>query len=198
VKAKRDLEKIGNVDREYVVEHYRRCEAFWRHWTPTIWSLPSVAAAINVGAYTLIFGVTKGSIDPRVRLGAIVILCFLNLALTIGVSRHRHMQMKFGDRIRLIEEGHFGIPWIKFDPIHEAFSGSGFYVLAMLAISAVSGVAFFVLLYRWSHLALILTAVAVFILFVLWWYLLWLHGRLRDLLRELIELLPFDLQRPNK
>ena len=43
--------ELETMQRESLIEHYKRCEVFWRHWTPNIWSLPSVAVAVNIGAY---------------------------------------------------------------------------------------------------------------------------------------------------
>ena len=70
--------------REFLIEHYRRCEAFWRHWTPTIWSIPSVAAAINIGAYSFVFDSSK-NLSCSVKIIALCILVLLNSFLTVGV-----------------------------------------------------------------------------------------------------------------
>ncbi len=124
--------ELEDSRREFLIEHYKRCEAFWRHWTTTIWSIPSVAAAINVGAYTLLFGPGK---DIIMSLQAVIlsILILLNVAVTIGVYRHRYMQKEFGDRILAIEK-YFEIPTIKL----RGFSGSLVYFIVMVVISLIS------------------------------------------------------------
>jgi hypothetical protein len=86
-----------------LLEHYKRCEAFWRHWTASIWSVPSVAAAVNIGVYSVIFDSTKHYSHPA-KLFCFLLLLFLNAALTVGLWRHKYLQDCFGKRILAIEE----------------------------------------------------------------------------------------------
>jgi hypothetical protein len=48
--------QLEGLERTALLEHYRRCQRFWTHWTPTIWSLPSIASGykyclLHVGLY---------------------------------------------------------------------------------------------------------------------------------------------------
>ena len=92
----------NKVDKDLLIEHYKRIEAFWRHWTPTIWSIPTVASTINFGAYSLVFN-NSFKIEDNVGILVFLILLFLNLALTMGILKHRDMQKKFGNRLIEIE-----------------------------------------------------------------------------------------------
>ena len=125
--------EITPARREFLIEHYRRCEAFWRHWTPTIWSIPSVATAINVGAYTLLFGPGKEA-PLQIQILVLLILLLLNSALTVGVYRHRHMQQQFGKRILAIER-YFEFPIVK---LSQTIRGSLIYFFVMVVISLIS------------------------------------------------------------
>jgi hypothetical protein len=117
--------------REALWEHYRRCDQFWRHWTPTIWSMPSVASAINVGAYAFIQ--EKGAY----RLAVLGVVSLLNLTVAFGLWKHRYMQRTFGARMLDIER-YAGIPIIEFSRVHRRISGSWVYVLTMLLLTALS------------------------------------------------------------
>ena len=130
------LNELSAVQKEFLIEHYRRCEAFWRHWTATIWSLPSVASAINIGVYTLLFSVGK-DIKDSLQVLILIVLVLLNTALTIGIWKHRYMQQEFGKRILDIEE-YSGIQIIEFSTIQRKISGSLAYVIVMLLISLIS------------------------------------------------------------
>lgn len=130
------FDELKSDQKEFLIEHYKRCEAFWRHWTPTLWSLPSIAAAINVGTYSLIFDSSKnlGSITKVIVL---FILAFLNFTLMIGVWKHVYLQKVFGDRILAIEE-YTSIPTIKFAGLQKIISASQVYVICMLIIFTIS------------------------------------------------------------
>jgi len=78
--------ELETQQREFLIEHYKRCEAFWRHWTPTIWSIPSVAAAINITSYSFVFDSSK-NLDYSIKIIALFILLLLNIALTIGACK---------------------------------------------------------------------------------------------------------------
>ncbi len=91
------------VDKDLLIEHYKRTEAFWRHWTPTIWSIPTVTSAINFGAYSLVFN-KSFQLEDNIEILVFSILLFLNLALTIGLFKHRDLQKKFGKRLMEIEK----------------------------------------------------------------------------------------------
>jgi hypothetical protein len=125
--------QLSVTQRQFLIEHYRRCEAFWRHWTHTIWSIPSVSAAINIGAYALLFG-SQRPIAVKSQILVLFILFLLNGILTVGLYRHRHMQQQFGKRILAIEE-YAGIPIIR---LSETVKGSLIYLIAMIIISLIS------------------------------------------------------------
>jgi hypothetical protein len=132
------FKQLNASQKQFLFEHYRRCEAFWRHWTHTIWSIPSVSAAINIGAYAFLFGSQK-PITTNLQILALFILVLLNGILTVGLYRHRHMQQQFGKRILAIEK-YAGIPIIK---LSETVKGSLIYLIAMIIISLISFGLFF-------------------------------------------------------
>lgn len=127
--------EIKKAKKELLIEHFKRCDEMWRHFTPTIWSIPSVAAAINIGAYSLLFDKSK-IISPLPRILILVILFCINLVLTVGSWKHRYMQRRFGDRLMDIEEK-AGISVIEFKKM---ISGSLFYVILMVILTIISGV----------------------------------------------------------
>ena len=135
------FDELESNQKEFLIEHYKRCEAFWRHWTPTLWSLPSIAAAINVGAYSLIFDSSK-NLETITKVIVLFILASLNLSLMIGVWKHRYLQKVFGDRILAIEE-YASIPTIEFTELQKIISGSLVYVICMLVIFTISLILFF-------------------------------------------------------
>lgn len=128
--------ELKTKQKEFLIEHYRRCEAFWRHWTVTIWSLPSVAAAINIGAYTLLFGPGK-DIIPSLQAIILGILVLLNVALTVGIWKHRCYQQAYGNQIDTLES-YFGIKSVKLSGLAGKISASLLYVIAMIVISIIS------------------------------------------------------------
>lgn len=121
-------------ERQFLFEHYKRCEQFWRHWTTTIWSIPSVASAINIAAYMLVF--TK-NLEVSGKIIASGVLLLLNLALTLGLWKHQNMQKRFGDQIISIEE-YASVPVIDLGRVQKYWSGSWAYVLAMIFITVTS------------------------------------------------------------
>jgi len=134
------LNQLSPYEKEFLIEHYRRCEAFWRHWTPTLWSLPSVAAAINIGAYSLIFG---KEIESFIKVIALGILVVLNCALTVGVWKNRYLQKEFGKRLVALEN-YASLPTIEFSSLQKSISASLLYGVVMLVIFIVSLVLFIV------------------------------------------------------
>ena len=128
--------ELSTEQRQILIEHYKRCSEFWRHWTPTIWSLPSVAAAINIGAYSVLFDMSKG-VSMTIKVLALVILVILNMALTFGVWKHRGMQIAFGDRLQAIER-YGGIVVIELTGWQKKISASWLYVWAAGAVLLVS------------------------------------------------------------
>ncbi len=130
-----EFTKLEDSQRAALFEHYRRCGEFWRHWTTTIWSIPSVASGINIGAYVAVF---TTHIPKEGKILAFGILSLLNLILTLGLWKHQSLQKKFGDRIMAIEE-YASIALI--DPPIEgkpSWSGSTAYVIAMVFITVTS------------------------------------------------------------
>ncbi len=131
------------------VEQYRRYGAFWMHWTPTIWSIPSLAVLVNFGAYYYLLlkdvPAPKDPVRDWVRVVAAVVLIMLNLAITLGLFKHRNMQRAFGDRLLEIEKA-AGLK--KADFSKEIPSASEAYGYLMIAITAASILAFGVL---WSR-----------------------------------------------
>ena len=136
LKDYKPLNQLSAVQKEFLIEHYRKCEAFWRHWTVTIWSLPSVAAAINIGAYTLLFSHSKDIISSlqAVILG---ILVLLNVALTVGIWKHRCYQRAYTNQLDILE-CYFGIKSVKLSGLAGKLSASLLYVIVMIAISLIS------------------------------------------------------------
>ena len=134
-----NLKPLGELEsnqKELLIEHYRRCGAFWRHWTTTIWSIPSIVAVINVAAYSLIFD-TSRSLDTHIKTIVLGVLVFLNLTVTLGVWKHRYLQRVFGERILDLEK-YASIPTIEFGGVQRKISASKFYVMLMVGISIVS------------------------------------------------------------
>ena len=124
--------ELDDAQRNFLIEHYKRCQAFWMHWTTTIWSVPSVAATINIGAYTLLYGPAK-DIDTPYKAVILIVLVLLNIGLTIGACKHSYMQHQFGNRIVDIEK-YFNIQKVKL----QNFSGSYVYVAVMAIITIIN------------------------------------------------------------
>lgn len=131
-----DITQLDETKKKCLFDYYNRCKEFWIHWTPTIWSLPSVAAAINIGAYSFLFDTTK-NVQNDIKLYALIILSLLNLALTIGVWKHRYMQKVFGDKLIEIEK-YFSLKTIEFSTTQKFISGSLFYCITSFAILLIS------------------------------------------------------------
>ena len=134
-----DLKRIDELEsnqKDFLIEHYKRTEAFWRHWTPTLWSIPSIAAAINIGAYSLIFDSSK-NLEAPIKVIVLIILVSLNFALTIGAWKHRYMQKEFGDRLQDIKK-YALIPPVELTTIQKKISASRIYVIVMLIILIIS------------------------------------------------------------
>ena len=131
-KSKIDFEG-QKVDRDFLIEHYKRTESFWRHWTPTIWSVPSIAFLINIGTYSVIFDENK-NFELGSFLLIIGILILLNVTLTIGVYMHMVQQKAFGQRLVKIEKELMNINSV---PLPKG-SASKFYVLAMVIMAFLS------------------------------------------------------------
>ena len=132
-----EASELNDYQKKFLIEHYRKCNALWRHWTPTIWSIPSVAAAINAGAYAVIFDSSR-DLEPSVRIAVLGLLLFLNLALTLGIWKHRYMQKVYGERILVMDEKYALVERIPFSKPQAAISGSFFYFMAMVAISSIN------------------------------------------------------------
>ncbi len=133
-KYNKPFKELEDKERQPFFKHYDRCEKFWRHWTTTIWSIPSVASAINIGAYTLIFTSDMTDKEKIILAG---ILSLLNLALTLGLWKHQNMQKKFGQQI-IDAEDYASIPVIDYGNFIKHWSGSWAYVLAMIFITLIS------------------------------------------------------------
>jgi len=142
---------LSGDQREILLAHYKRCDEMWRHWTPTIWSVPSVAAAINVGAYAFLFDDTK-HILTGARILSLAILVVLNLALTVGVWKHRGLQKTFGGRLVAIER-FAGISVVEFEPLQKQLSASALYVTASAVMLLSSGGLFVREVLCWLHRA---------------------------------------------
>jgi hypothetical protein len=125
-------DQLNVNQKDFLTEHYKRCQAFWIHWTSTIWSIPTVISTINIGAYIAIFGL-ENSISSPYKAVILLLLVFLNIALTIGVYRHSYMQHKFGDQMIAIEK-YYKIPIITLNK----FSGSCVYVILMCLVTIIS------------------------------------------------------------
>jgi len=123
------------VDRDFLIEHYKRAESFVRHWTPTIWSVPSVAFVINLGTYSTIFDIGK-SFECLSLVTILVILILLNIALTVGVHKHNQGQKAFGNRLMEIERKVMNIEPIKIP--RGPGSAANFYVFAMIFMTCIS------------------------------------------------------------
>lgn len=129
----KEFTQLTRLQRETLLEHYHRCSQFWMHWTTTIWSLPTVASAINIGVYSLVFGT---AVSAGGRIIALGVLALLNLILTLGLWKHQNMQKKFGDRIKGIEK----YASIKVLKLGQQWSGSTAYLLAMIFLTLTSAV----------------------------------------------------------
>lgn len=126
------FDELNSNQKEFLIEHYKRCGAFWMHWTSTIWSLPSIAAAINVGTYSLIFD-TGRELETIIKVTILFILVVLNFALMIGVWKHKYLQKVFGERILDLER-YASIPTIEFTKLQNKISAGLFYLIAILII----------------------------------------------------------------
>ena len=140
------FDELESNQKEFLIEHYKRCEAFWRHWTPTLWSLPSIAAVINVGAYSLIFDSSK-NLETTAKVIVLFILASLNLTLMIGVWKHGYLQKVFGDRILAIEK-YASIPTIEFTGLQKMISAHRVYFICMLIIFIISLILLFCFLFH--------------------------------------------------
>jgi hypothetical protein len=135
--GEKEFGKLKDHEKEFLLEHYRRLQKFWMHWTTTIWSIPSVASGINIGFYAYFF-VKSGEGLTHINSLMLLILVALNFALTIGALKHIYMQHRFGQRIKAIEE-FAGIRFIKFEGLQDRFfSGSFWYVILLLGLYALS------------------------------------------------------------
>ena len=121
---------------KFVSEHYERVYTFWTHWTNTIWSMPSVATAINFGGFYVIFN-GDNNVSVYFKIAVLVILLVLNIALTKGMKSHLFMQRHFGSRILEIERAN-GIPIIDFrNPRGGEFFNFAMYVIIIINILAI-------------------------------------------------------------
>jgi hypothetical protein len=129
-----DEDKVDSL----ILEHYKRCKDFCLSYNTTIWSMPSVATAINVGTYYALFDMNK-KLESYIVLLTLFILTLLNIALTIGITRHLHFQRQFGKRIMEIERQN-GLPLVELDNGNRVtkIKAGGIYIFAMVIISLVS------------------------------------------------------------
>ncbi len=129
--------KNKRVEKEALFEHYKRTEAFWRHWTSTIWSMPTVASVLNIGAYTLILSVEVGLEDYQ-KILVLFLLLILNISLSVGLSKHIYLQKRFGKRLLSIEKA-WKIKVIKTRTnCIGRFPGSYLYIVAMILICIIN------------------------------------------------------------
>jgi hypothetical protein len=131
-----EFSKLSSEQRDFLLRHYERCAADWRHWTPGIWSVPSLEAAINVGAYSLIYN-NAIQLPNQIRVLALVVLVLLNFAVFVGLWKHRATQAAAGDRMREIEE-FSGITPVLLKGRRGKIRASLFYQIVTLAVLIIS------------------------------------------------------------
>ena len=122
--------------RGFLTTYYKECGAMWRHWTRTIWSIPSIASAINLTIYGAFFGV-DWDLPASARPILLFILTSLNGVLTLGLWRHRGAQNAYGKRLREVE-AYAGIPEIPPHPRQRGIHASAVYVALMITLSLIS------------------------------------------------------------
>lgn len=126
-----------NEKKEIILEHYKRCKEYCLSYNNTIWSMPSIAIAINVGTYYAMFDDNK-AIQNEIVLISLIILIILNISLTLGIFKHYHFQQNFGKRILEIEKCN-NIPYLDFNEkgLYKLRTGK-FYIVSMLLITIIS------------------------------------------------------------
>jgi len=129
------VDALNENQKQFLLEHYKRCEASWRSLTTIIWSAPPIAAAINFSVYSLV-NLFRHQFDNEIRAIFLGLLFVLNVVLTMGVWKFTDIQDQFGRRLLAIERW-CGIPVVRFKT-EGLFRARHFYLLVMVGISVVS------------------------------------------------------------
>ena len=135
------VDELNENQKQFLLEHYKRCEASWRSLTTIIWSAPSIAAAINFAVYSLV-NLFRHQFDDEIRAIFLGLLFVLNVVLTIGVWKYTDIQVQFGRRLLAIER-YWGIPVVRFKT-EGLFRARRFYLLLMVGMVVVSFALFLV------------------------------------------------------
>ena len=133
-----DAEK-AKLHNDFLLEHYKRCKDFYLSYNTSIWSVPSIAATINVVTYYALFDESK-NFAPGITPAVLFVLLILNVALCFGLYKHSSFQRSFGGRIIEIErQNNITVIPLKMHP-----KAANIYVGVMILIIAVNSIIFFI------------------------------------------------------